>query len=86
MRDFINKNLSEEQILKAVDTCYQNGLDGLKIYAMAGFPNETEDYLFELMNLMKKIYPYANQIVNIKDMIQKQKKLNVIVVLKQNYH
>ena len=55
MRDFINKRLTEEQILQAVDTCFKNGLDGLKIYAMIGFPNETQEDIEELINLMKKI-------------------------------
>lgn len=55
MRDFINKRLTEEQILQAVNTCYENGLDGLKLYAMIGFPTETQDDIDALINLSKKI-------------------------------
>lgn len=55
MRDFINKKLTEEEILQAVDTCYSNGLDGLKVYAMIGFPTETENDIDELITLLKKM-------------------------------
>ena len=55
MRDFINKKLTEEQILAAVETCYENGLDGLKLYAMVGFPTETQEDIEELIRLTKKI-------------------------------
>ena len=55
MRDFINKKLTEEQILNAVETCYENGLDGLKLYAMVGFPSETDDDIVVLISLVKKI-------------------------------
>jgi len=55
MRDFINKKLTEDQIMKAVDICYNNGLDGLKLYAMVGFPTETEDDIVKLIELVKKI-------------------------------
>ena len=55
MRDFINKKLTEEQIINAADTCFRNGLDGLKIYAMVGFPEETQDDIESLIKLIKKI-------------------------------
>jgi len=55
MRDFINKKLTEEQILNAAKTCFDNGLDGLKLYAMIGFPNETQEDIDELLSLVKKI-------------------------------
>ena len=55
MRDFINKKLTEEQIINAVETCYSNGLDGIKIYAMVGFPNETQEDIEALIKLVKKI-------------------------------
>ena len=55
MRDFINKKLTEEQIMNAVNTCYENGLDGLKLYAMIGFPTETQDDIDELVELSRKI-------------------------------
>lgn len=55
LRKIINKNLSEEQILKTVKTAEENGLKGLKIYAMIGLPTETQDDLKEMISLVKKI-------------------------------
>lgn len=55
LRKLINKNLSEEQIFKTVKTAQDNGLKGLKIYAMIGHPTETQDDINELVNLAKKL-------------------------------
>ena len=55
LRKFINKNLNEEQILKAVKIARENGLKGLKIYSMIGLPTETEADVIEFLSLAKKI-------------------------------
>lgn len=55
LRKVINKNLTEEQILKTVEVAKENGLKGLKIYAMIGLPTETQDDLKEMLELVKKI-------------------------------
>lgn len=55
LRKVINKNLTNEQILKMVEVAKENGLKGLKIYAMIGLPTETQEDLKEMVNLVKKI-------------------------------
>lgn len=55
LRKFINKNLTEEQILDAVRISRENGLKGLKIYSMIGIPTETQEDIEEFLNLAKKI-------------------------------
>lgn len=55
LRKVINKNLTEVQILKTVQTAKENGLKGLKIYAMIGLPTETQQDLKEMVELVKKI-------------------------------
>lgn len=55
LRKVINKNLTEEQILKTVKIAEENGLKGLKIYAMIGLPTETQQDLKEMIELVKKI-------------------------------
>ena len=55
LRKFINKNLKEEQILKAVQISRENGLKGLKIYSMIGIPTETEDDIKEFIYLAEKL-------------------------------
>lgn len=59
LRKVINKNLTEEQILKMVGVAQENGLKGLKIYAMIGLPTETQmdlDEMLELARTLKKTY------------------------------
>ena len=55
LRKVINKNLTEEQIFKTVKTAQDNGLKGLKIYAMIGHPTETKEDIDELINLARKL-------------------------------
>lgn len=55
LRKVINKNLTEEQIMETVKIAEENGLKGLKIYAMIGLPTETSQDLKEMVNLVKKI-------------------------------
>jgi radical SAM family uncharacterized protein/radical SAM-linked protein len=42
MRDVINKNLSEEQILTACRLAFEAGWDHVKLYFMLGLPTETD--------------------------------------------
>lgn len=55
LRKVINKNLSEEQIFSMVKKSKENGLHGLKIYAMIGLPTETYDDLNELIDLISRL-------------------------------
>ena len=55
LRKFINKNITEEQIMNAVKVSRENGLRGLKIYSMIGIPNETQEDIEEFLRLAKKI-------------------------------
>ena len=55
LRKLINKNLSEKQIFDTVKTAYQNGLKGLKIYAMIGLPTETQQDIDEMVMLAQRL-------------------------------
>jgi radical SAM superfamily enzyme YgiQ (UPF0313 family) len=55
LRRFINKNIKEEQILNAVRISRENGLKGLKIYAMIGIPNETQEDINSFLTLGKRL-------------------------------
>lgn len=43
MRDVINKNISEEEILNTVTTVFKGGWNGIKLYFMIGLPCETNE-------------------------------------------
>ncbi len=55
LRKVINKNLSEEQILQAIDVARQCGLKGIKFYGMIGLPTETSEDIEEIINLSKRL-------------------------------
>lgn len=55
LRKVINKNLTENQIFNTVRTAFENGLKGLKIYAMIGHPTETMDDIKEIVELAKRL-------------------------------
>ena len=55
LRKSINKNLSDEQIAQTVKTAREGGLKGLKIYAIIGLPEETQDDLKALVVLLAKL-------------------------------
>ena len=55
LRKVINKNLTEEQIFKAIDVAVSAGLKGFKFYGMLGLPTETQEDLDEMISLAKKI-------------------------------
>ena len=60
LRDVINKNLSEEQIVEAILNCYKNGSSSVKLYFILGLPTETFEDLDELAELLRKIRYKAN--------------------------
>lgn len=55
LRNVINKNLSEEQILNTILTCYKSGADSIKLYFILGLPTETKADIEEMAELLSKI-------------------------------
>jgi radical SAM superfamily enzyme YgiQ (UPF0313 family) len=55
LRRRINKNLKHEAILQAAANVAEAGLRGLKVYGMVGLPDETEDDVWALVELMKSL-------------------------------
>ena len=55
LRNVINKNLTEEQIIDTILNCYKNGFSNIKLYFMIGLPTETYEDLDEMAELFKKI-------------------------------
>ena len=55
LRKVINKNLTEEQIFRTVQIAKDNGLKGLKIYAMIGLPTETQEDIDEMISLASRL-------------------------------
>ena len=55
LRDVINKNLSEEQILTACRLAFEAGWDVMKLYFMIGLPTETDADVDGLVDLAHEI-------------------------------
>ncbi len=55
MRDVINKNLTQEQILNAVLSCVQSGWDKIKLYFIIGLPFEDDSDVVAIADLIKTI-------------------------------
>ena len=55
LRNVINKNLTEEQIIETILNCYKNGASNVKLYFMIGIPTETYEDLDEMIELFSKI-------------------------------
>jgi radical SAM superfamily enzyme YgiQ (UPF0313 family) len=55
LRQTINKNLTEEQILDAVTAIISAGILNLRLYFMVGLPTETEEDTAAIIQLVKRI-------------------------------
>lgn len=55
LRDVINKNISEEEILSTCRKAFTGGWTAVKLYFMIGLPTETEDDVIGINTLSQKV-------------------------------
>jgi radical SAM family uncharacterized protein/radical SAM-linked protein len=55
LRDVINKNVTEQDLLEAVEAAVAAGWRRVKLYFMIGLPTETDDDLREIADLVSKV-------------------------------
>jgi radical SAM family uncharacterized protein len=55
LRDIINKNITEEDILKGCKTAFEGGYSSVKLYFMLGLPGETDEDILGIKQLTDKI-------------------------------
>ncbi|MFQ3548347.1 MAG: TIGR03960 family B12-binding radical SAM protein [Armatimonadota bacterium] len=55
LRDVINKNVSERDLLDAVAAAVKQGWQRLKLYFMIGLPTETEEDILGIADLVRKV-------------------------------
>lgn len=55
LRDVINKNISEEDLISAVTDAFSSGWSGVKLYFMIGLPTETDEDLQGIADLAQKV-------------------------------
>jgi len=64
MRDVINKNHTEAELLASVATAAREGYTGAKLYFMCGLPSETDDDLRAILDLGHKAWASARDAGN----------------------
>lgn len=76
LRDVINKNVTEEDLLRTVEAAFTAGWYNLKLYFMIGLPTETTEDL-------QGIYELAQKVADLGNLIKRQagisKRINVTV-------
>ena len=55
LRDVINKNLTEEEILNTCAQAFSGGLSNVKLYYMLGLPTETDEDVLGIADLVYKV-------------------------------
>ncbi|AQS59953.1 TIGR03960 family B12-binding radical SAM protein [Desulforamulus ferrireducens] len=61
LRDVINKNVTEQNLVDAVTSAFQNGWSAVKLYFMIGLPTETYEDLDGIANMAKKVVQIGYQ-------------------------
>jgi len=54
MRDVVNKNVTEEQLMTTAERIFSRGWDGMKLYFMIGLPTEEESDVREIVRVGKR--------------------------------
>lgn len=62
MRDVINKNHTEEELLTSVRTAAREGYTGAKLYFMCGLPGENDDDLRAILELGHRAWQAAREV------------------------
>ena len=55
LRDVINKNLREEDLLEACRVAFAAGYNGVKLYFMMGLPTETDEALLGIAQIVRNV-------------------------------
>ncbi len=62
LRDVINKNVTEEDLLSAVESAFRSGWRRVKLYFMLGLPTETDDDVRGIGDLTAKVLRAARDV------------------------
>ena len=55
LRDVINKKVTEQDLLQAVEAAYANKWQRIKLYFMIGLPTETDEDVSEIIDLVRQV-------------------------------
>ncbi len=66
LRDVINKGVTEDNLMAAVDAAFLAGWHLIKLYFMIGLPTETDEDLHGIANLARKVLDRGRKLVKVK--------------------
>lgn len=75
LRDVINKNITEEEIMRSCATAFGGGYTAVKLYFMMGLPTETDEDIIGIAELAQRIVDLYYSLPN----RQKGKAVNVTI-------
>ncbi len=55
LRDVVNKNITQEDLLEAMRLAFTGGWDGAKLYFMLGLPTETDEDVLAIADLLAQV-------------------------------
>lgn len=55
LRDVINKNVTEEELMRTCQTAFEGGCTNVKLYFMLGLPDETDEDIIGIAKLAQKV-------------------------------
>lgn len=55
LRDVINKNVTEEEVMRTCRTAFEGGYTNVKLYFMMGLPTETDEDIIGITQLAQKV-------------------------------
>jgi radical SAM family uncharacterized protein/radical SAM-linked protein len=62
MRDVINKNVTEEQLLETAERVFSKGFDSMKLYFMIGLPTEEDEDVLGILQVGRNALAVANRL------------------------
>ncbi len=61
LRKVINKNITNDEIFRAIEKVFQNGWQNIKFYFMLGLPTETDEDVKAIVDMLFKSYKIAKK-------------------------
>ncbi|PIZ16306.1 B12-binding domain-containing radical SAM protein [Candidatus Desantisbacteria bacterium CG_4_10_14_0_8_um_filter_39_17] len=62
LRNIINKNINQDELMKSIGNAYRAGWDSCKLYFMIGLPQETEEDIKGIVTLVKELKKIGQKI------------------------
>ncbi len=67
MRNVINKQVTEEDLIRTVTTAYSAGWRQVKLYFMCGLPTETDEDVLQIANLAREVIKAGREATGTRD-------------------